>query len=85
LPLGAILKGVLKGESPGLTVWGHPEFQPPWTDQPQVSVLALNRLDRRDRTALVEQIADGKALPDEVIAQITDRTDGVPLFFEELD
>src|SRR6201993_2715666 len=47
-------------------------------------MLALNRLDRRDRTDLVEQIAGGKALPDEVIDQIADRTDGVPLFVEEL-
>jgi class 3 adenylate cyclase len=62
----------------------HPEFQPSWTDQPQVSVLALKRLDRRDRTVLVEQIAGGKALPDDVVAQIVDRTDGVPLFVEEL-
>jgi class 3 adenylate cyclase/predicted ATPase len=62
----------------------RPEFQPPWTGQPQVTMLALNRLDRRDRTALVEQIAGGKALPDEVVAQIADRTDGVPLFVEEL-
>src|SRR6266478_8523516 len=62
----------------------RPEFQPPWTGQPQVTMLALNRLDRRDRTVLVEQIAGGKALPDEVIDQIVDRTDGVPLFVEEL-
>jgi hypothetical protein len=47
-------------------------------------MLALNRLDRRARTILVEQIAGGKALPDEVISQIADRTDGVPLFVEEL-
>ncbi len=60
------------------------EFQLRWIDQPQVKMLALNRLDRRDRTALVEQIAGGKALPDEVIEQIADRTDGVPLFVEEL-
>src|SRR6266478_1754735 len=67
-----------------LIVTFRPEFQPPWTGQPQVSMLALNRLDRRDRTALVAQIAGGKALPDEVIDQIVDRTDGVPLFVEEL-
>jgi predicted ATPase len=60
------------------------EFQPPWTGQPQVSMLALNRLDRRDRTALVVQLAGGKALPDGIIDQITERTDGVPLFVEEL-
>jgi class 3 adenylate cyclase/predicted ATPase len=67
-----------------LIVTFRPEFQPPWTGQPQVTMLALNRLDRRDRTALVEQIAGGKALPDDVIGQIVDRTDGVPLFVEEL-
>jgi hypothetical protein len=67
-----------------LIVTFRPEFQPPWTGQPQVTMLALNRLDRRDRTALVEQIAGGKALPDEVVAQIVDRADGVPLFVEEL-
>ena len=47
-------------------------------------MLALSRMDRRDRTALVEQIAGTKALPDEVVSQIVDRTDGVPLFVEEL-
>src|SRR5262245_7484527 len=67
-----------------LIVTFRPEFQPPWTGQPQVTMLALNRLDRRDRTALVAQVAGGKALPDEVIEQIADRTDGVPLFVEEL-
>src|SRR5205085_10251115 len=47
-----------------LVVTFRPEFQMPWTGQPQVTMLALNRLDRRDRTDLVEQIAGGKALPD---------------------
>jgi DNA-binding winged helix-turn-helix (wHTH) protein/predicted ATPase len=60
------------------------EFQPPWTGQPQVTMLALNRLDRHDRTVLAERIAGGKTLPDEVVGQIVDRTDGVPLFVEEL-
>jgi class 3 adenylate cyclase len=62
----------------------RPEFRPPWTGQRHVTMLALNRLDRRDQTFLVEQIAGGKAVPDQVIAQIVDRTDGVPLFVEEL-
>jgi class 3 adenylate cyclase/predicted ATPase len=65
-------------------VTARPEFQPPWSGQPQVTMLALNRLDRRDRTALVEQIAGGKSLPHDVVAQIAERTDGVPLFVEEL-
>ena len=46
--------------------------------------LALGPLDRRDRAALAAQVAGDKSLPDEVIAQIVDRTDGVPLFVEEL-
>ena len=67
-----------------LIVTFRPEFEPPWTGQEQVSALALNRLDRNDRTVLIEQVAGGKRLPDEVVAQIIDRTDGVPLFIEEL-
>jgi predicted ATPase len=67
-----------------LVVTFRTEFQPPWVGQPQVSMLALSRLDRRDRTTLVAQIAGGKTLPDEVVDQIVERTDGVPLFVEEL-
>jgi hypothetical protein len=67
-----------------LIVTFRPEFQPPWTGQPQVTMLVLNRLDRRNRIALVEQIAGAKALPEELIVQIVERTEGVPLFVEEL-
>jgi class 3 adenylate cyclase/predicted ATPase len=66
-----------------LIVTFRPEFQPPWAGQPQVGMLALNRLDRRDRTVLIAQIA-GKTLPGEVVFAIAERTDGVPLFVEEL-
>jgi predicted ATPase len=67
-----------------LIVTFRPEFQPPWIGQPGVTVLALNRLNQRERTALVAHIARGKALPNDIVAQIADRTDGVPLFIEEL-
>jgi predicted ATPase len=67
-----------------LIVTFRPDFQPPWAGQPQVTMLALNRLDRRYQTALIAQVAAGKVLPYEVIDQIADRTDGVPLFVEEL-
>jgi DNA-binding winged helix-turn-helix (wHTH) protein/predicted ATPase len=67
-----------------LIVTFRPEFQPPWTGQPQVTMLELNRLDHRDRTALVAQVAGSKTLPDDAVAQIAERTDGVPLFVEEL-
>jgi class 3 adenylate cyclase/predicted ATPase len=60
------------------------EFQPPWTGQPHVTMLVLNRLNRRDRRTLVGQIVGAKLFPREVIDQIADRTDGVPLFVEEL-
>ena len=67
-----------------LIVTFRPEFPSPWIGQPQVTMLALNRLDRRDRTILVQKVAGGTTLSDEVIEQIADRTDGVPLFVEEL-
>jgi predicted ATPase len=67
-----------------LIVTFRPEFQAAWTGQPQVTLLALNRLDLRDRASLIALIAGGKVLPDDVIDQIADRTDGVPLFVEEL-
>jgi class 3 adenylate cyclase/predicted ATPase len=67
-----------------LIVTFRPEFQSPWTGQPQVSMVALNRLDRHDRIAVIEQIAGGDKLSAELVAQIADRTDGVPLFVEEL-
>ncbi len=67
-----------------LIVTFRPEFQPPWAGQPHVSMLALSRLDRRNSATLITQIAGGKTLPDEVVFTIADRTDGVPLFVEEL-
>jgi class 3 adenylate cyclase/predicted ATPase len=67
-----------------LIVTFRPEFQPSWTGQSHVTMLALNRLDQHDRTALAMQIAGGKPFPVEVIDQIVNRTDGVPLFIEEL-
>src|SRR5215472_15933509 len=67
-----------------LIITFRPEFQPPWISEPHVTMLVLNRLDRHDRAALATQIAGGKALPDEIISQIVERTDGVPLFAEEL-
>jgi len=67
-----------------LIVTFRPEFQPSWIGQAHVTMLVLNRLDLRDRAALIKQIAGGKSLPDDVSAQIVERTDGVPLFIEEL-
>jgi class 3 adenylate cyclase/predicted ATPase len=62
----------------------RPEFSPPWAGLPHVSALALTRLGRREGTAMVGEMVGDKALPDEVAAQIVAKTDGVPLFVEEL-
>jgi predicted ATPase len=62
----------------------RPEFRPPWPAQPHVSALALSRLGRREGSAMVAQVSQDKAMPDEVAAQIVAKTDGVPLFVEEL-
>jgi class 3 adenylate cyclase/tetratricopeptide (TPR) repeat protein len=62
----------------------RPEFQPPWTGQPHVTTLALARLDRGDAETLVGNIAGNHELPPETVQEIAERTDGVPLFIEEL-
>ncbi len=62
----------------------RPEFQPPWTGQPHVTMLTLARLNRRDTAAMVAKVAGDAALPPEIIEEIAERTDGVPLFVEEL-
>lgn len=62
----------------------RPEFQPPWTGQAHVTVLVLNRLDRREGAALVQRVVGTGELPSDVVAEIIERTDGVPLFVEEL-
>jgi predicted ATPase/class 3 adenylate cyclase len=67
-----------------LLITFRPEFTPPWSGQPHVSALALSRLGRREGAALVERVVREKALPDEVAAQIVAKSDGVPLFVEEL-
>jgi class 3 adenylate cyclase/tetratricopeptide (TPR) repeat protein len=67
-----------------LLMTARPEFTPPWPGHAHVSTLPLTRLGRRDGAALVNRVTGGKALPDEVLTQILTRTDGVPLFVEEL-
>ena len=62
----------------------RPEFSPPWTDHSHVTSLALNRFSRSQTIAMVDQVTGGKTLPDEVRTQIIEKTDGVPMFIEEL-
>jgi len=60
------------------------DFQHGWAGRAGVTALVLNRIGRRQSAALVESVASGARLPGEVLEQIVGRTDGVPLFIEEL-
>jgi predicted ATPase/class 3 adenylate cyclase len=62
----------------------RPEFHPPWTSRSYLTQLTLGRLGRVHVEAMIERLTAGKALPAEVVQQIVARTDGVPLFVEEL-
>ncbi len=62
----------------------RPEFKPPWIEQAYVTSLALTRLDRHDTTAMIAGIAGDNALPEKIAQEIGERTDGVPLFIEEV-
>jgi class 3 adenylate cyclase/tetratricopeptide (TPR) repeat protein len=62
----------------------RPEFAPPWVGRPHVTMRTLNRLPPRQRAEMIAYVTGGKTLPREIADQIVDRTDGVPLFIEEL-
>lgn len=62
----------------------RPEFQPPFADAPHVTSLRLPPLTRRQVTSLVEALTEGRELPPPLMRQVVARTDGVPLFVEEL-
>jgi predicted ATPase/class 3 adenylate cyclase len=62
----------------------RPDFSPPWTGRAHLTQVTLNRLPRRQAAEMTSQIAHGKALPPEVVEQVVAKTDGVPLFVEEL-
>jgi class 3 adenylate cyclase/tetratricopeptide (TPR) repeat protein len=60
------------------------DFEAPWADYPHMTAIRLKRLSRKESQALVDGVTGGKALPREVLNHILVRTDGVPLFIEEL-
>jgi class 3 adenylate cyclase/predicted ATPase len=62
----------------------RPEFAPPWNTQVHVSRINLNRLTRKQTGDMIRWLAGDKTLPIEVFRQIVDKTDGIPLFVEEL-
>jgi class 3 adenylate cyclase/predicted ATPase len=62
----------------------RPDFSPPWTGRAHLTQLTVNRLPQRQAAEVIRQVAHGKVLPPEVVEQIVAKTDGVPLFVEEL-
>ena len=67
-----------------LLVTFRPEFAPPWVNQPHVTRVNLDRLPRQRSAELIADLTRDKALPGATVAQIIERTDGIPLFIEEL-
>ena len=62
----------------------RPEFEPPWIGLPHVTVLTLNRLGERESAAIIDSITGNKLLSPSVRQAIIERTDGIPLFVEEM-
>jgi class 3 adenylate cyclase/predicted ATPase len=62
----------------------RPEFEAPWVGQPHVTALTLNRLGRRDVSTMIDRVVGNKLLPANVRKDIIERTDGIPLFVEEM-
>jgi predicted ATPase/class 3 adenylate cyclase len=62
----------------------RPDFVLPWTDEPHVVALTLNRLDRVEVAAMIATLAKDNSLSRTIVAQIAAKTDGVPLFIEEM-
>ncbi|WP_057861267.1 AAA family ATPase [Bradyrhizobium lablabi] len=62
----------------------RPEFSPLWMARPHVTELILNRLAPRDINSLIEGVVGNRSLPASVRQDIIERTDGIPLFVEEM-
>ena len=67
-----------------LIVTFRPEFNPPWVGQSRVTSVTLNRLGEREAAAIIARLVGNKDLPADVMAEIVERTDGIPLFVEEM-
>jgi class 3 adenylate cyclase/tetratricopeptide (TPR) repeat protein len=67
-----------------LIVTFRPEFEPPWIGRPYVTALTINRLAQRDIEAMIDRVVGNKLIPANVRQDIIERTDGIPLFVEEM-
>ncbi|WP_426406857.1 AAA family ATPase [Bradyrhizobium ganzhouense] len=67
-----------------LVITFRPEFQPPWIGLPHMTTVTINRLGRRDIDAIIDRIVGNKFLSPDIREDLIDRTDGIPLFIEEM-
>jgi class 3 adenylate cyclase len=67
-----------------LIVTFRPEFDAPWTGQSRVTNLVLNRLEESEAAAIIARVTGNKVLPPDLVTEIVGRTDGIPLFVEEM-
>jgi class 3 adenylate cyclase/predicted ATPase len=67
-----------------LIVTFRPEFKPPWIGRPGVTSLAIHRLPQDEIVAMIDRVAGGKSIPPSIRQEIVERTDGIPLFVEEM-
>ena len=67
-----------------LIVTFRPEFNPPWIGQPDVTAMTINRLAHREAGAMIDGVVGDSLLPASVREDIIERTDGIPLFLEEM-
>jgi class 3 adenylate cyclase/predicted ATPase len=67
-----------------LIVTFRPEFEPPWIGRPYVTTLTINRLAEREVSAMIDRVIGNKSLPAGIRQDIIERTDGIPLFVEEM-
>ena len=67
-----------------LMITHRPEFDPPWIGRPDVTALNLNRLGEREIAALIDRVTGNRPLPASIRQDIIERTDGIPLFVEEM-
>jgi class 3 adenylate cyclase/tetratricopeptide (TPR) repeat protein len=81
--LGMVVK-LIENSPVLLIVTFRPEFEPPWIGRPYVTALTINRLAQRNIAAMIDHIAGNKLLAPDIRQDIIERTDGIPLFVEEM-
>jgi class 3 adenylate cyclase/predicted ATPase len=84
--LEALGRGIDRIKAVGvlLIITHRPEFEPPWSGRPYVTTLTLNRLAQREIATLIEEVTGNNPLPASIRQDIIERTDGIPLFVEEM-